>query len=81
MTDKKPGGSFLQLEHPIYRPLWVRVAIVAACLGWALFEFTSGSPFWGVLFGALGLYSAWGFFIVFDKAIAAERDKRKPEQE
>ena len=55
--------KFLDTDHPMFRPLWVRVLIVALCVGWAIFEFTTGSGFWGVLFLALGAYAAWGFFI------------------
>ena len=32
--------------------------VVAVCLGWAVFEFVAGSPLWGMLFGALGVYAA-----------------------
>ena len=59
--------KFLDTSHPMFRPLWVRLLIVALCLGWAVFEFVGGSPMWGMIFGALGLYSAYGFFIVFDR--------------
>ncbi len=54
--------KFLDTDHPMFRPLWVRLLIVALCLGWAAFEFIDGSPFWGMLFGALGVYAAYGFF-------------------
>ena len=54
------------LDHPFFRPLWIRALVVAVCLGWALFEFATGSPFWGVLFGAAGLYAAYRFFVTFD---------------
>ena len=57
--------NFLDTDHPMFRPLWVRLLIVALCLGWAAFEFIDGSAFWGVLFGALGVYAAWGFFVTF----------------
>ncbi len=59
-------GRFLDLDHPFFRPLWIRVLIVAACLGWALVEFLAASPFWGVLFGAIGLYAGWHFFFNFN---------------
>jgi hypothetical protein len=58
-------SSFIDPQHPFYRPLWRRVAIVALCLGWGVYEFVSGSPFWGVLFVALGLFCAWQFFAAF----------------
>ncbi|KAJ57193.1 hypothetical protein ACMU_01490 [Actibacterium mucosum KCTC 23349] len=50
-------------SHPWLRPLWVRVAIVASCAGWTLFEFMRGSPFWGMLFLAAGAVAFHGFFL------------------
>lgn len=55
--------KLLDTDHPFFAPRWRRVAIVALTLAWALFEFVAGSPFWGVLFGAIGLYAAHAFFI------------------
>ncbi len=46
------------LQDAFYRPLWIRVAIVAVCTIWALFEYLNGSPGWAMLFGAVG---AWAF--------------------
>jgi len=51
----------LGLDHPFFRLRWRRIAVVVACLLWAVFEFTSGSPFWGMLFGGLGIAAAWQF--------------------
>jgi hypothetical protein len=56
-------AKFLDVDHPMFRPLWVRVAIVALCVGWAVFEFVGGSGMWGILFLALGLYAAREFFL------------------
>ncbi len=61
MIDK-----FFDLDHPFFRPLWLRVLVVAACLGWAAVELVTGSPGWAIAFGALGLYSAYRFFVSFD---------------
>lgn len=58
----------LNLDHPFFRPLWVRIAVVAVCLGWAAFEFVGGTPFWGVLFGGIGFYCVWVFFLAADPA-------------
>lgn len=46
-------------KHSFYRPLAVRLIIVAVCLGWAILELTTGEPFWAILSGALGVYAAW----------------------
>jgi hypothetical protein len=56
-------AKFLDPDHPMLRPLWVRILLVAACAGWAVVEFSTGSPFWGVIFLGLGAYAAWAFFI------------------
>lgn len=57
--------KFLDTDHPFFRPLWIRIGIVAATGLWALFEFATGSPFWGILFAGISAYSAWGFFFDF----------------
>ena len=62
------------LSHPFFNPLWRRVVIVVLCLGWALFEFATGAPFWGMLFGAVGLWCAWSFFVKFTPHPEDEED-------
>lgn len=58
--------KFLDVQHPFFRPLWRRVAVVAVCLGWAGVELAAGEVFWAILFGAAGVYCAYQFFLVFD---------------
>lgn len=58
--------KLLDVQHPFFRPMWRRVAVVALCLGWALVELATGAVFWAILFGAMGLYCAHQFFIAFD---------------
>lgn len=53
------------VQHPIFRPLWVRVLIVALCFGWTAFEATNGNTLWGILFGTAGVYLAYQFFWAF----------------
>ena len=70
--------NWLDVQSPVLRPLWLRVVIVALCLGWALFELSGGAVFWSILFGAAGLYLGYQFFVVFDpadKIDAKEGDK------
>ena len=59
-------SRFFDLDHPFFIPLWRRVLIVVACLGWALLELVAASPFWGMLFAAIGLYAGWHFFFNFN---------------
>jgi hypothetical protein len=58
--------KFLDTDHAVLKPLWVRLAVVAVAAGWGLFEFATGSPFWGVLFLGLAAYAVWSFFFDFN---------------
>lgn len=49
----------IEPEHPIYRPLWVRLLIVGLLAGWSILELTKGSPFWGIIAGGVGLFAAY----------------------
>jgi hypothetical protein len=55
--------ALLDPAHPFFRPLWRRVVVVVACLGWALIEVITGSPGWAMLFGAAGFYAAYVLLI------------------
>ncbi|MFD1696426.1 DUF3329 domain-containing protein [Roseibium aestuarii] len=52
-------------EHPFFRPLWLRIAIVVACSGWAAFEFSMGNMSWGWITTAVAAYGAWTFLIAY----------------
>lgn len=53
----------IDITQPIYRPLWLRFSITAACLGWAGVEVLGGNLGWAMLFGAIGAYAGWKFFV------------------
>ncbi|MCB1369443.1 MAG: hypothetical protein KDJ83_00995 [Rhodobacteraceae bacterium] len=57
--------GFFGFSHPFYRPLWRRLLVVGAALGWALVEAVSGHPGWALLFGAAGAWAAWGLLIAY----------------
>ncbi len=69
--------KFLGLDHPFFVPLWRRIAVVVFCLGWAVVEFTVGSPFFGVIMGALGIYCAREFFIDYEPPSSGEKPDSK----
>jgi hypothetical protein len=51
-------------EHPFYRPLWRRIAIVVVTGGFTAFEaFYTRDGFWTVIFAAAFIYSLWAFLI------------------
>lgn len=49
------------IDHPFFRPLWRRAAVLAVCLAWAIVEFAAGSPFWGTVALGLAGYGYWIF--------------------
>lgn len=72
--------KFLGTDHSFFKPLWIRVLVVVVTGAWAVFEFTTGAPFWGVIFLAFCGFSAWGFFVDFDPD-RHEASQRKAEQD
>ncbi|MBZ9997001.1 DUF3329 domain-containing protein [Mesorhizobium sp. BH1-1-4] len=52
-------------EHPFFRPLWRRIAVVAVCVIWSIIEFASGTPFWGVIALGFAGYAVWQFFYLY----------------
>lgn len=67
-------------KHRFYRPLYVRVAVVAVCLGWAIVEATTGEPIWAIAVGAVGVYAAWMLLLNYtpsrdEVATSAPRDE------
>ncbi len=57
--------SFFQTDHPMFRYALVRWVCVILPLGWAGVEFYMNSPFWGLLFGALGVSALWVLVITW----------------
>jgi hypothetical protein len=51
--------KFLDANHPMFRPLWVRLLTALLPLGWAGLELSWGNPGWAMLFGAAGGYAFW----------------------
>ena len=56
-------------EHPFFRPLWRRVAVVVVCVAWSIFEFVTGAPFWGTIAGGFAIYAIWQFFFLFKEPV------------
>ena len=59
-------------DHPFYRPLWRRIAIVSVTGGWTAIEvFRGGEPTWMVIAGFFFAYTAWVFLIRWKEPPAA----------
>jgi len=59
-------------QSPFLRPLWRRIALVAFCVAWALFELSNGETFWATLVGAFAAYGAWVFLIAYKPPVEKE---------
>ena len=51
--------------NDFFRPLWLRVAIVAACAAWAVVEWLHGETGWALMAGAAAAYGVWSFIIAY----------------
>lgn len=77
MPERKT--SLFEVRHPIFRPLWRRIAVTALCIGWALIEWSNGATIWALVFGTCGVYLFIQFFLKFDPAdYEAPNDKDAP---
>ncbi|MEJ8309077.1 hypothetical protein [Agrobacterium larrymoorei] len=72
----------IDTNHPMYRPLWVRLLIVGVCAGWAVLEFINNEPFWMTVVGGIALYSAYVLLLTFKPSDQKpEEPVVRPEQE
>ena len=69
-------------EHPFFRPLWRRVAVVAVCLPGRHSSSATGTPFWGVIALGFAGYGVWQFFCLYSlRRAAAPTDRARTEKE
>ncbi|MGY6549150.1 MAG: hypothetical protein ACXIU7_09100 [Roseinatronobacter sp.] len=69
---------YLEVRHPFFRPLWRRLLVTGICALWSGVEFLIGSPFFGVLTGALALFCLYALFWRFDPAAFADPPEHQP---
>lgn len=58
--------KLIDTDHPIYRPLWVRLLLVGFCAAWTAFEYHNGQSTWGLIFLVITAY-AFAQLLVFYK--------------
>jgi hypothetical protein len=66
-------------DHPFFRPLWRRIALVAFCAAWAVFEAVNDQGFWMMIAGGMAVYGAWIYLIAYkpkpdEKPAEAEKE-------
>lgn len=49
----------------LFRPLGVRIGIVALCAAWSALEFYSGETGWGFIALAVTVYGVWSMLIAY----------------
>ena len=54
--------KFLDFKHPFYAPVWIRLSVVAVCVGWGLFELSNAAYGWAMIFIGLGIFAGWQFY-------------------
>ncbi|MEI2300109.1 hypothetical protein [Ensifer sp. MJa1] len=69
-------------DHPFYRPLWIRLLIVAFCGVWTAVEFYGEQTVWGMIFLAMTAYASAALLVFYkpndnvqDKAEGDEKNK------
>ncbi len=65
--------KIFDFNHPFFKPLWIRIAVVAFSAAWGTFELVMGAQIWGYFFLGMAALSFYGLFITFEP--------REPEQE
>ena len=73
--------KLFDFNDPFFRPLWLRVVLVAVSALWSVFEFAAGSPFWGVLFLGIAALAFHGLFIAFEPRERRELESGKDSEE
>ena len=56
--------KMLGLDHPTFKPVWVRVAVVVFCTVWSIGEFFIGDTSWGIGIGILAVVCAYYFAVI-----------------
>lgn len=54
-------------NHPWFRPVWRRVLMVVICAAIALWDVYHGNYGWALIFGGLGGYAVYIFFIAWNR--------------
>lgn len=61
-------------DHPFFRPLWRRIAVVVFCAAWAAWELYNNQPFWATLAGGMAAYAAWMYLITYPKPDGQQKE-------
>lgn len=60
-------------DDPRLRPVWLRILLVAVCVGWGLFELVSGSIGFALVFLGFGAYLGWRLLVTYSPDTPEDR--------
>lgn len=66
-------------EHPFFRPLWRRIAVVCVCAAWAAWELWLAEPMWTTIAVGMAVYAAWTYLIAYKAPPEAGSSGAPPE--
>jgi hypothetical protein len=52
-------------DHPFFRPLWRRLAIVAVCIVWTVLEYRGGGSLWVWVAFGFTVYAIVNFLVFY----------------
>ena len=64
-TPPAPAGRMKDRDHPFFRPLWRRIALVAFCAIWSAIEYYNGQEFWGMAALGMTAYAAYSYLWLY----------------
>ncbi len=63
-----------------FQPFWRRVVVTAFCIIWSIVEWTTASPFWGIVTTGIAFYCYWSLFLNFVEKPAEGQPPEDPDQ-
>ncbi len=72
--------KFIDPDHPFYRPLWIRLLIVALCAAWTAVEFYGGQMMWGTIFLVVTAYAGAALLVFYRPKEPEEKEAVTPDE-
>jgi hypothetical protein len=67
-------------EHPFFRPLWRRVALVVFCAAWTAWEYYNQEELWGMIALGMTAYGAYTFLWAYREPAAPATKADDPKE-
>lgn len=77
MKAQPSKPKLFDLAVPFFLPVWRRVLAATVPILWAMFEFSTGEIFWGLIFLGLGGLAGFKFVTADWTAVAVQADEER----